>query len=146
MCCSDQLNPPSKGDFGRQSNKVCFTPKNGHLQGVPACPVRADIVAKVFLRWRTKIPRAADAFCARRREGTMSFHPKSITDLRSSVGKRRSGQRSPMTTLASFFGPLDFRLLQQYLPGADVARLLRSARRLGANLGLMAVAFDADSR
>ena len=46
----------------------------------------------------------------------MSFHPKSITDLRSGVGKRRSGQRSPMTTLARFFGPLDFRLLQQYPP------------------------------
>jgi hypothetical protein len=28
-----------------------------------------DIVAKVFLGWRTKILRTADAFCARRREG-----------------------------------------------------------------------------
>jgi hypothetical protein len=33
----------------------------------------ADIVAKVFLGWRTKILRAADAFCARRREGPYRF-------------------------------------------------------------------------
>ena len=32
-----------------------------------------DIVAKVFLGWRTKILRAADAFCARRREGPYRF-------------------------------------------------------------------------
>jgi hypothetical protein len=32
-------------------------------------PVVADIVAKVFLGWRTKTLRAADAFSARRREG-----------------------------------------------------------------------------
>jgi hypothetical protein len=37
------------------------------------CPVRADIVAKVFLGWRTKILRAADAFYARRREGPYRF-------------------------------------------------------------------------
>jgi hypothetical protein len=33
----------------------------------------ADIVAKVFLGCRTKILRAAEAFCARRREGTYRF-------------------------------------------------------------------------
>jgi hypothetical protein len=33
----------------------------------------ADIVAKVFLGWRTKILRAADAFSARRREGPYRF-------------------------------------------------------------------------
>jgi hypothetical protein len=32
-----------------------------------------DILAKVFLGWRTKILRAADAFCARRREGPHRF-------------------------------------------------------------------------
>src|SRR6478735_8128787 len=35
--------------------------------------VLADIVAKVFLGWRTKILRAADAFYARRREGPYRF-------------------------------------------------------------------------
>ena len=35
----------------------------------PVGPLVADIVAKVFLGWRTKILRAADAFCAWRREG-----------------------------------------------------------------------------
>ena len=53
-------------------------------------PLRADIVAKVFLGWRTKILRAADASYARRREGTISLHPKSITDPRSGVEKRSS--------------------------------------------------------
>jgi hypothetical protein len=32
-----------------------------------------DIVAKVFLGWRTKIPRAAEAFYARRCEGPYRF-------------------------------------------------------------------------
>jgi hypothetical protein len=33
----------------------------------------ADFVAKVFLGWRTKILGAAEAFCARRREGPYRF-------------------------------------------------------------------------
>jgi hypothetical protein len=37
------------------------------------CPLRADIVAKVFLGSRTKIFRAADAFYERRREGPYRF-------------------------------------------------------------------------
>jgi hypothetical protein len=36
-------------------------------------PLLADIVAKVFLGWRTKILRAADASYARRREGPYRF-------------------------------------------------------------------------
>jgi uncharacterized Zn-binding protein involved in type VI secretion len=35
---------------------------NGHHQTALACLKGADIVAKVFLEWRTKILRAADAF------------------------------------------------------------------------------------
>src|SRR5437879_9190565 len=67
----------------------------------------------------------------------MSFHPKSITDLRSGVGKRRSGQRSPMTTLARLFGPLDFRLLQQDRHKADPPIALADVRFRGTSgLGL----------
>src|SRR6476646_4000915 len=36
-------------------------------------PLWADFVAKVFLGWRTKILRAADALCARRCEGPYRF-------------------------------------------------------------------------
>jgi len=36
-------------------------------------PLSADIVAKVFLGWRTKILRAADALYARQREGPYRF-------------------------------------------------------------------------
>jgi hypothetical protein len=41
--------------------------------GRALCLLLADIVAKVFLGWRTKILRAADAFYARRREGPYRF-------------------------------------------------------------------------
>ena len=37
------------------------------------CLLCADIVAKVFSGWRTKILRAADALCAQRREGPYRF-------------------------------------------------------------------------
>src|ERR1700693_6196147 len=57
----------------RSPGALRSTPKNGHRQTHPACPVGADIVAKVFLGWRTKILRAADAFYARRREGPYRF-------------------------------------------------------------------------
>src|SRR5712672_521944 len=40
------------------------------------CALLADIVAKVFLGWRTKFPRAADAFCVRRCEGPHHFAQK----------------------------------------------------------------------
>src|SRR5471032_2980243 len=50
---------------------------------------------------------------ARRREGTISFHLKSITDLRSGVEKRRSGKEVQRSTFARFLGLFDFRLLQQ---------------------------------
>jgi len=40
---------------------------------IPDWPLLADFVAKVFLGWRTKILRAADALCARRCEGPYRF-------------------------------------------------------------------------
>lgn len=52
--------------------------------------------------------------------GTILFHPKSITDLRSGVEKRRSCGEVQRSTFARFSGSLDFRLLQQYRPAADV--------------------------
>jgi hypothetical protein len=46
------------------------------------CRLLADIVAKVFLGWRTKILRAADAFSARRREGPYHFiQNRSLTSI-----------------------------------------------------------------
>jgi hypothetical protein len=60
------------------------------------CPRSADFVAKVFLGCRTGILRTADAFSVQRREGTISFHPKSITDLRSGVEKRHSGREAQL--------------------------------------------------
>src|SRR6266436_6263294 len=49
------------------------SPDNGHRQKRSVCLKSADIVAKVFLGWRTKIPRADDASYARRREGPYRF-------------------------------------------------------------------------
>src|SRR6266403_2215178 len=40
---------------------------------IEICRLWVDSVAKVFLGCRTKILRAADAFCARRREGPYRF-------------------------------------------------------------------------
>jgi hypothetical protein len=91
-----------------------------HRQGRPPCLQGADIVAKVFLGGRTKFLRAADTFYERRREGTISPHPKSTRDLHSGVEKRRSAGEIQRSTFARFFGSLDFRLLQQYLPEADM--------------------------
>ena len=83
-------------------------------------PLLADIVAKVFLGWRTKILRAAaDALCARRREGPYRF-------IRGAA-ERRSNREVQRSTFARFLGLLDFRLLQQYLPGADIGTRYRSA-------------------
>src|SRR5712671_2396476 len=45
----------------------------GQKQTWTECPLLADIVAKVFLGWRTKILRAADALYARQREGPYRF-------------------------------------------------------------------------
>ena len=47
--------------------------KNGHQSSTARSRLLTDIVAKVFLGWRTKILRAADAFCKRRREGPYRF-------------------------------------------------------------------------
>jgi hypothetical protein len=55
------------------ASTVCSAPINGHSQRLSARLKGADIVAKVFLGWRTKILRAADAFYARRREGPYRF-------------------------------------------------------------------------
>jgi hypothetical protein len=57
-------------------------------------PLLADIVAKVFLGWRTKIPRAADAFYARRGEGPYRFIQNrsrtSVTELKSDAAAEKS--------------------------------------------------------
>src|SRR5258707_4139564 len=52
---------------------------------------------------------------------TISFHPKSITDLRSGAKERCSRREAQRSTFARFFGLFDFRLLQQYLPQAAVS-------------------------
>jgi hypothetical protein len=58
-----------------------FTP-SGHRPSQRPRSKSADIVAKVFLGWRTKILRAADAFSARRREGPYRFiQNRSLTSI-----------------------------------------------------------------
>jgi hypothetical protein len=53
--------------------EVGFALNNGHRQPSLSGPKSADIVAKVFSGWRTKILRAADASSVRRREGPYRF-------------------------------------------------------------------------
>src|SRR5205823_13476063 len=52
--------------------------------------------------------------------GTILFHPKLITDLRRGVERRRNSREVQRSTFARFLGLFDFRLLQQYLPTAEV--------------------------
>jgi hypothetical protein len=57
----------------------------------------ADIVAKVFLGWRTKILKAADAIYAQRREGPYRFiqirSRTSVVALKSDVAAKKSNDR-----------------------------------------------------
>jgi hypothetical protein len=54
----------SKTDLTALKSDFRFTPECGLKSDIAPCPKSADFVAKVFLGWRTKILRAADAFCA----------------------------------------------------------------------------------
>src|SRR5712672_1904797 len=75
---------------------------------------------KVFLGRRTKILRAAHAFCARRREGPYRFIQNRS---RTSVVALKSGAAAlevQRSIFARFLGLFDFRLLQQYLPSTEV--------------------------
>jgi hypothetical protein len=63
----------SKCEILSPSRCLPFFFKLGHRATRSALRICADIVAKVFLGWRTKILRAADAFYARRREGPHRF-------------------------------------------------------------------------
>jgi hypothetical protein len=58
-------------------------------------------------------------------------HPKSITDLRSGVEKRRSGREVSKSTFARFLGLFNFRLLQQYRHETDMPTALRNVRCQG---------------
>jgi len=59
------------------------------------------------------------------RDRTISFHSKSITDLRCGVEKRRSGREVQRSTFARFLGLSNFRLLQQYRPEAKSTASIR---------------------
>jgi hypothetical protein len=63
----------SNSEVAASQPDVCFTPESGHWTDIPGGPFSADIVAKVFSGWRTKILRPADASGARRREGPYRF-------------------------------------------------------------------------
>ena len=81
-----------------------------------------------------KIFRAADAFCARRREGPYRFIQNRS---RTSVVAPKSGaaaEKVQGSTFARFLGVFDFRLLQQYRHFPDVEAVttkvrLREAKR-----------------
>jgi hypothetical protein len=86
---------------------------------VQRLPLLADIVAKVLLRCRTKILRAADAFCARRCEGPCRLIQNrsrtSVVALKSdAVAERSKDQLS-----RDFLGCSIFDFLQQNLPEPD---------------------------
>ena len=71
----------------------------------------ADFVAKVFLGWRTKILRAADAFYARRREGPYRFIQNrsrtSVVALKSDAADARCGHPPRTKTFCRALIPCD---------------------------------------
>ena len=74
--CPQRL-PPGAGYFNPTRDKL-FQSLHRMIAWGQSATLRegqllADIVAKVFLGWRTKILRAADAFYVRRREGSYRF-------------------------------------------------------------------------
>jgi hypothetical protein len=89
-----------------------------------ACPFRADIVAKVFLGWRPKFFRTADAFCARGYEGPHRFAQKRSRSFVTALRCIAVAKSAKFRRLRDFLASFDFRLLQQNLPIAD----FRSAR------------------
>ena len=77
--CRGRCRPRRRGDRMRRNLLRCMSPEV------------ADIVANVFLRCRTKILRAADAFCARRREGPYRLiQNRSRTSVVALKSERRS--------------------------------------------------------
>jgi hypothetical protein len=105
------------------------------LPSVRACPARveerrllADTVEKVFWGWGTKFSKAADAFRARRREGTTSHLRKTITDLRIGATVHPNGGVVQKSAFARILASFDFRLFQQYRRKADLARQSRFNR------------------
>jgi len=79
------------------NREVGFPLNNGHRQPSLSGPESADIVAKVFLGWRTKILKVADAIYARRREGPYRFiqirSRTSVVALKSDVVAKKSNDR-----------------------------------------------------
>jgi hypothetical protein len=84
----------------------------------------ADIVAKVFLHWRSKIFRAVDAIFRVKMWGTSSPDDKLADDLGNAIeGTRISGCQSDFFT-AGKLASGNLGLLQQYRHGPEVCRRL----------------------
>src|SRR5437762_686541 len=79
-------------------------PESGHAPTRRRCPVRADIVAKVFSGWRTKILRAADAFYPRRCEGPHRFIQIRSRTLLAALKSYAAAERSKDHLLRDFLG------------------------------------------
>ena len=81
-------------DLTASKSNFRSSPESGLSSDIASCPKSADIVAKVFLRCRAKILRAADAFCARRCEGPCRLIQNrsrtSVVALKSDAATERS--------------------------------------------------------
>src|SRR5450631_843730 len=86
-----------KAKYSLRANDVRSCSDSRHVATAAACPFSADIVAKVFWGCRRKIPRAAGAFYARRREGPCRFIQKrsraSVVALKSEAAAEKSKDR-----------------------------------------------------
>jgi hypothetical protein len=101
------------------SSKAASVGRLFHFNTSVRCRLLADIVAKVFLGWRTRILRAADASHARRREGPYRFTQNrsriSVVALKSDAAAEKSKDHfreifrvlrfSTFATISALFGP-----------------------------------------
>jgi hypothetical protein len=95
--CTLDFRFGSNSEVGARNRHVRFHPDSYQTADIAGGPFRADIVAKVFSGWRTKILRAADAFSARRREGPYRFIQNrsrtSVVALKSDAAAEKSKDR-----------------------------------------------------
>jgi hypothetical protein len=98
--CSPERSPrPDFAGGGRFEISPSLS-SDGSIRPDPA--IKSGTVAKVFLGWRTKILRAADAFYARRREGPYRFiQNRSRTSVLALKSTQR--QRSPKINFREIF-------------------------------------------
>ncbi|QDW38827.1 hypothetical protein FFI89_017745 [Bradyrhizobium sp. KBS0727] len=106
---------------GSKSN-FRITPESRLNSDIAPCPKSADIVAKVFLGWRTKILRATEAFYPPRREGPYRFIQNRSRVSVVALKNDAAAEKSKDQLLRDFCGHSIFDFCNKIPSGADMVR------------------------